>query len=163
MEILSQHKNGARIEAERYSATHIFWEMGSCKVGRRFTFFIKQLYSATKGPVNWPPGSCDLKPLDYFYGAQLNIMPLQTSPLQLTDSKATLHHLFVRYGTNLLWNGNPIFVSVGPFRNGLERHIWLHLCSDLSENFRKQNTFPYHPRQKSFPKVMPFGSLNISI
>ncbi|GFW10645.1 hypothetical protein TNCV_4917641 [Trichonephila clavipes] len=33
------------------------------------------------GPVNWPPRSCDLTPLDYFLSAQL---PLQTKngPLQ---------------------------------------------------------------------------------
>ena len=38
------------------------------------------------GPVNWPPKSCDLTPIDYFL-----------CPLQLTHWKTTLKHLFVRY------------------------------------------------------------------
>ena len=41
-------------------------------------------------PVNWPP-------LNYIYGAMLELMPILTSLLHMMYWKTTLKHLFVRY------------------------------------------------------------------
>ncbi|GFS58774.1 putative DD41D transposase [Trichonephila clavipes] len=47
--------------------------------------FVDRLISRF-GPVNWPPRSCDLTPLDYFLGGHVK-------PLVYADNPETLDHL----------------------------------------------------------------------
>ena len=40
-------------------------------------------FISRSAPVNWPPRSCDLTPLDYFLWCYVKA-PIQTNPVQLT-------------------------------------------------------------------------------
>ncbi|GFT59628.1 uncharacterized protein TNCV_4964841 [Trichonephila clavipes] len=50
------------------------------------------------GPVNWPPRSCDLTPLDYFCGAMLSHWSMRISHKRLTIWKTTFAVLLPIYG-----------------------------------------------------------------
>lgn len=43
------------------------------------------------GPVDWPPRSCDLTPLDFFYGATLNHWCMPTSRRRYRSSEPILN------------------------------------------------------------------------
>ena len=40
-----------------------------------------QHFISRSGPFNWPPRTCDLTPLDHFFGAMLKLISIQTSML----------------------------------------------------------------------------------
>ena len=49
------------------------------------------------GPVNWPPRSCDLTPLDFFYGVMSSHCAMPTNQKQLMHCKTTLNVLSLKY------------------------------------------------------------------
>ncbi|GFX01327.1 uncharacterized protein TNCV_3729961 [Trichonephila clavipes] len=50
------------------------------------------------GPVNWPPRSCDLTPLDYFLWGYVKLLVYADKPQTLDHWKTTFAVLFPIYG-----------------------------------------------------------------
>ncbi|GFT46582.1 uncharacterized protein TNCV_3184381 [Trichonephila clavipes] len=76
----------------------MFRSCGSNKTAQRATIdllkdtFVDHLISRF-GPVNWPPRSCDLTPLDYFLWGYVNVLVFADRPQTLDHLEDNIHRV----------------------------------------------------------------------
>ncbi|GFY03701.1 transposase [Trichonephila clavipes] len=65
------------------------------------------------GPVNWPPRSCDLTPLDYFLWGYVKSLVYADKPKRLVNWKITFAMLLPIYGYKCWKKSSTIGVQIG--------------------------------------------------
>ncbi|GFS62020.1 uncharacterized protein TNCV_2592901 [Trichonephila clavipes] len=81
------------------------------------------------GPVNWPPRSCDLTPLDYFCGGQFKVIGMRNKPQTLDHLEDNIRHVIADIRPQMLEKSHrKLDVQIGlhpspPWQSFARNHI----------------------------------------